>query len=161
MSGKQTLDHLGIDYERVYPRWVQYVNEYEEGATPFEGMAQLLQTLFSQGYRLAICSSKKKKQYDIDMPKDWLKYFEVVTLEEDCKEHKPSPLPLQITLQKLNISKEEALYVGDAIGDYLCANNAGVDFMFANWMNIHIEGMNNPTYEVHHPHEVLEVLDRE
>ena len=23
MSGKQTLDHLGIDYETVYPRWVQ------------------------------------------------------------------------------------------------------------------------------------------
>ena len=32
MTGKQTLDYWGIDYERVYPRWVQYVNEYEKGA---------------------------------------------------------------------------------------------------------------------------------
>ena len=58
MSGKQTLDHLGIDYETVYPRWVQYVNEYEKEAEPFEGIEETIQILKDKGYRLGICSSK-------------------------------------------------------------------------------------------------------
>lgn len=161
MSGKQTLEHLGIDYERVYPRWVQYVNEYEKGAEPFEGMEDLIKALIKQGYRLGICSSKKHAQYEIDMPLEWRDYFEVVVLEEDCTQHKPSPEPLLKAIELLKVEKEKAIYVGDAIGDGLCCKRAGVDFMFANWMNLQIDGMPTPTYEVHHPCEVLEALGHE
>lgn len=161
MSGKQTLDYLGIDYERVYPRWVQYVNEFEQGAQPFEGIEEMLQHLKKQGYRLAICSSKKHKQYEIDMPLDLRSYFEVVVLEEDTPEHKPSAMPLLKAIELLNIEKEKAIYVGDAIGDGLCCENARVDFMFANWMNLTIPNLPTPKYEVHHPFEVVEVLSHE
>lgn len=161
MSGKQTLDHLGIDYDTVYPRWVQYVNEYEEKATPFEGIKEMLLELQNLGYRLAICSSKKYKQYEIDMPHDLRHFFEVVVLEEDTAEHKPHAMPLLKTLELLKITHSKALYVGDAIGDSFCAKNAGVDFMFANWVDLHIEGMATPKYEVHHPSEIVEVLKYE
>ena len=161
MSGKQTLDHLGIDYDTVYPRWVQYVNEYEEGAKPFEGIEELLIQLKSLGYRLGICSSKKRAQYEIDMPKAWEVYFEAMVLEEDCPEHKPSPLPLLTVLDKMNIQKQQAIYVGDALGDGLCCQAAGVDFMFANWMNLTIPNLPTPKFEVHTTQEVLEVLGHE
>ena len=161
MSGKQTLDHLGIDYETVYPRWVQYVNEYEKGAEPFEGIEETIQILKDKGYRLGICSSKKHKQYEIDMPDYLRKYFEVVVLEEDCDEHKPSAKPLLLAIEKINLEKDKVIYVGDALGDGLCCENGGVDFMFANWMDITIPSLPTPTYEVHHPKEIIEVLCHE
>lgn len=155
MSGKQTLDHLGIDYDTVYPRWVQYVNEYEKGAEPFEYIEKMLQGLKEKGYRLAICSSKKYKQYEIDMPLHLRDYFEVVVLEEDTKEHKPSAEPLLKTLEKLQLNASEVVYVGDAKGDSMCAKNAGVDFMFANWVGLSKEGMVDIKYEVTSPLEVV------
>ena len=161
MSGKQTLDHLGIDYDTVYPRWVQYVNEYEDGAKPFAGIEEVIIKLKELGYRLGICSSKKHAQYEIDMPLHFRSYFEVVVLEEDCPEHKPSPLPLLTAIEKMNLSKENVIYVGDAIGDGLCCKAAGVDFMFANWMDLNIPNLPTPKYEVHQPQEILEVLGHE
>ena len=36
--GMKVMEELGVkDQEKTYARWVQYVNDYEEGATLFEG----------------------------------------------------------------------------------------------------------------------------
>ena len=67
--GMKTMEELGIpNPQQVYQRWVRYVNEYEEGATPYEGVEQMLATLQAQGVRQAAVSSKNRAQYAWDWP---------------------------------------------------------------------------------------------
>ena len=43
--GMKVMEELGVkDQEKTYARWVQYVNDYEEGATLFEGFEEVLET---------------------------------------------------------------------------------------------------------------------
>ena len=43
--GMKVMEELGVkDQEKTYARWVQYVNDYEEEATLFEGFEEVLET---------------------------------------------------------------------------------------------------------------------
>jgi len=52
--------------------------------------------------------------------------FEQVVTYEDTKAHKPDPEPLLLILQRLDLSPDEVLYVGDMEYDVLAAKNAGM-----------------------------------
>ncbi len=157
MSGKQTLDALGIDYDKYYSLWVQYVNEYEQGAVPFEGVLELLKEVEKLGLMQAVVSSKTYKQYDIDVKEDMNSYFKTKVLIEDTILHKPNKEPMVECLKRLNIEPSEAIYVGDTLGDRTCCNASGVDFVWANWM-----GLNNlqlaDCIELKHPLDLMKVL---
>ena len=44
--GMKVMEELGVkDQEKTYARWVQYVNDYEDGATLFEGFEEVLEHL--------------------------------------------------------------------------------------------------------------------
>lgn len=162
MSGKQTLEYFKIDYERVYPRWVQYVNEYEQGAVPFDGIVTLLTEVKKRNIIQAVCSAKTRKQYEIDMAKERLMdYMDDTVLFEDTTKHKPDPEPILLAVKKLGLEKNEVIYIGDALADGLAAKAAGVDFAWAKWAGIEIDDMPSPEYILHHPLELLEVLDIE
>ena len=55
--------------------------------------------------------------------------FDVIVGNETEKEPKPSPKPILAAIKALRetFSKEEIVYVGDAINDVLAAENAGID----------------------------------
>ena len=66
--GMKVMEELGVkDQEKTYARWVQYVNDYEEGATLFEGFEEVLETfknhkiLFSIGKGIYNFSGKFKR----------------------------------------------------------------------------------------------------
>ena len=57
--GMKVMEELGVkDQEKTYARWVQYVNDYEEGATLFEGFEEVLETFKNKKIKQAIVSSK-------------------------------------------------------------------------------------------------------
>ncbi len=147
MQGMMVMEKLGIkDKEATYARWVKYVNEYPDGATLFEGIDTVIKNLAPK-YRQGIVSSKFREQYEVDFIKSGLDdYMEVVILADDTIEHKPHPEPILKALDKLQLKKDEVLYLGDTIGDYVCCNNAGVDFGLVKWGNFDMTGIDNPTY---------------
>jgi len=49
---------------------------------------------------------------------------------EMYKEGKPAAEPLLLTCQLIGVDKGNVLYVGDALADYKCAQNAGVHFVY-------------------------------
>lgn len=162
MSGKQTLEYFNIDYERVYPRWVQYVNEYEQGAVPFAGVVTLLAEVKKRNVIQAACSAKTRKQYEIDMAKENLKdYMDETVLFEDTTKHKPDPEPILLAVKKLGLSHDEVIYVGDALADGLAAKAAGVDFAWAKWAGIEVKDMPSPKYICYQPLELLVALEDE
>lgn len=158
--GMKTLADLGIrDIDRVYARWVTYVNSYGDGAVPFAGVAELLAAVKGLGIRQAVVSAKRVKQYGIDMGRPGFdKYMEAAVLFDDTAKHKPDPEPLLECLRRLGLGAEEALYVGDARSDYQASQNAGMDFAYARWGSISPAGIDSPTYDLAHPMELVKIL---
>jgi len=157
--GMKTMEELEIqDKEETYKRWVKYVNEYEEGATLFEGFNEVFEKLDGQVIQ-AIVSSKTKAQYKIDIiEKNLDKYFETAVLADDTKLHKPNPEPLLECLKRLNIDSKDAIYIGDSFSDYLAASSCNMDFGFAKWGAVSMNGTENFTYIFEEPRDLLKLL---
>lgn len=102
-------------------------------ASLLSGVAELLRELQGK-YRLGVVSNSKV--FDSSSIKNKLKesgiseYFEVFVSSLDVGEEKPSPKPLRVALEKMNIKSENALYVGDNEIDRLAAKAAGMKFLF-------------------------------
>ncbi len=158
--GLKTMDDLGIrDKETTYARWVRYVNEYEPGAIPFEGIRNVLQAFQDAGIRMAAVSSKMYGQYQIDVVGNGLDSFlETAVLAEDTQQHKPHPEPIFLCLERMDLSTADALYVGDTLPDLQAAKNAGVDFGFAAWGAVTEAGMEAARYRFRHPEDLLTLL---
>lgn len=83
--GMKVMEELGVkDQEKTYARWVQYVNDYEDGATLFEGFEEVLETFKNKKIKQAIVSSKLREQYEIDIVSKGIdQYMEAVILQDD------------------------------------------------------------------------------
>ena len=101
--GMKVMEELGVkDQEKTYARWVQYVNDYEDGATLFEGFEEVLETFKNKKIKQAIVSSKLREQYEIDIVSKGIdQYMEAVILQDDTTFHKPHPEPLLKCIEKL------------------------------------------------------------
>lgn len=79
---------------------------------------------------------------------------------DDTERHKPHPEPLLKFLEVSGAKAESSIYIGDAIYDYECAREAGVDFGLALW------GCRQPDtipakYQFEHPRDVLALLNQQ
>lgn len=157
--GKKVMEELGVkDQEKTYARWVQYVNDYEEGATLFEGFEEVLETFKNHNIKQAIVSSKLRDQYEIDVVSKGIdQYMAAVILEDDTTFHKPHPEPLLKCIEKLNLKPEEVIYIGDAHSDYEAAKNAHIDFGFAKWGSVAIQEI-PATFSFDRPNDLLKLI---
>lgn len=154
--GRKVMEELGIaNQEKTYARWVRYVNEYETGATLYEGFEQVFEALHGR-IRQGIASAKTREQYEIDFVTKGLdRYMDAVVLAGDTARHKPDPEPLLLCLERLGAEAGEALYVGDSPSDYLAAVNAGMDFGYARWGSVLTEGIESPAFVFEKPLDLL------
>ena len=60
-------------------------------------------------------------------------YFEAMVTCDDTTVHKPNPEPILLGLEKMGITKDEAIMIGDSPFDIKCANNAGVKSVMVDW----------------------------
>ncbi len=91
------------------------------------GARKVLYGLKGKGYKLAIASNRPPKFSMILLRHlDLLKYFDAVACAKDKTEIKPKPFLIHRILKRLNVKKEEALYVGDMTVDVRAGRNAGV-----------------------------------
>ncbi len=159
--GMKVMEELHIqDKEKTYARWVQYVNEYEEGATLYEGFEQVFPQMEAAGMIQAVVSAKTKAQYDIDMGQKGLdRYMKAAILAEDTSKHKPDPEPLLACIARLNLSPDEVIYIGDARSDELASKNAHIDFGYAKWGNVAKEDMADAAFVFEKPSDLLQLLD--
>lgn len=134
-KGEDVLKELGFkDIEKSYAKWVQYVNEYEDGAKLYDGFVEVVQALDSKNIICGIASSKSRKQYNIDFIKTGLdKYMKSVVLADDTEKHKPHPDPILKAIELLDIEPKDAIYIGDTIYDSVATKAAGMDFGLCTW----------------------------
>ena len=158
--GMKTIADLGIaDVEGVYARWVRYVNEYSPGAQPYDGIDELLAFAREKGLKQGIASSKRRKQYGIDMGRHgYDRLMDAAVLCEDTELHKPDPAPLLECLHRLGVEAGDALYMGDARSDMVAARAAGMDFAYASWGSFFPMERSEPDYYLDHPTDLIGFL---
>lgn len=158
--GMKVMEELQVkDSEKTYARWVQYVNEYEDGATLYDGFLEVFEA-FEGNVIQAVASAKTTEQYQIDfIGKGLDRYIKVAVLADDTKKHKPDPEPLLECIKRLGINVEDAIYIGDALSDYQASKNAGMDFGYAKWGSVSDIGIDKPTYIFEKPIDILKLLE--
>lgn len=158
--GMKVMEELNIENkEKTYARWVQYVNDYEEGATLYSGFKEVFKQFESNKVIQAVVSAKTTQQYEIDFISTGLdQYISVAILAEHTDKHKPHPAPLLKCLEHLNLNANDVIYIGDTLSDYEAAKNAGIDFGYAKWGSVSDEGILEPEYIFNEPKDLLQLL---
>ncbi len=148
------------EFERAFAIFKEYYGQHCNDATKaYDGIPQLLQELKDRGYALAIVSNK------IDSAVQDLnhKYFPQVDVAIGYRENlrrKPEPDSVNLALDVLNKTKQEAIYVGDSDVDLQTAQNAGLPCISVLW------GFRDKEFLIEHgatvfvkkPMEIIDVL---
>ena len=95
---------------------------------PMPGLYPVLEKLKQYGYRLGIItngqgSNQRAKIAALNIAD----YFDVIIVSEEVGVKKPAPAIFTMALSSLNISADQAMYIGDhPVNDYQGARNAGI-----------------------------------
>lgn len=115
-----------IPVNNVIERFLEhYERHIIDNTRPYAGVKETLEEL--RDYKKAVISNKreylsKKALEGLGL----LRYFEIVLGSDSTPEKKPSPLPVRMVLEKLNIPGSEAVIVGDSDLDIKAGKSAGV-----------------------------------
>jgi phosphoglycolate phosphatase len=97
----------------------------------YSNVKESLKLLLENNVKIGICTNKANRlvhkiinELKIDQ------YFDVVVAGDDLPISKPNPLHLLTCLERLNISINDAIFVGDSTVDQRTAISANVTFAF-------------------------------
>ena len=164
LSGSRTIDE-SLDSDFVANALDVFLKFYAQNlcvkTLPYPNVRSTLQSLKSKGYRLAIVTNKPFAFVEpILKGLELLKLFEYFIGGDSLAEKKPSPLPLLHVCEKLNVSVEECIMVGDSKNDILAGNacdmqTIGVTYGYNYGEHI---GVHNPSVIVNNFGEILNIL---
>lgn len=154
--------HSEKDIDRIHAIWSQKLNDITDRALLFDQITELLEYLHSKNYTLGIVTSKVSSDMADELTRlDLEKYFDVVITADDTIKHKPHPEPILKAIDELNTHPKEAVYIGDSIYDYQCAQNSEVQFALAKWgAQLHPE-FDEVEWVLEKPKDLLSFLDNE
>nr|WP_189672449.1 HAD-IIIA family hydrolase [Pseudomonas sp. SWRI154] len=103
-----------------------YIALEAEPSPLFDGVADTLQLLRDEGYRMAVATGKARRGLDrVLKAHGWDDYFDI-TRAADETASKPHPLMLEQILAHCDVQAGQALMVGDSSFDLQMARNAGM-----------------------------------
>ncbi|NLM60796.1 MAG: HAD family hydrolase [Clostridiales bacterium] len=114
-----------------------YLAIYEKNMSnktrPYPGIPELLEKLKLSGMKTAVCSNKG----DFNVKNLCEEYFpdlvDTAAGEMPGIRRKPAPDSVLKVLRELNVSPQDAVYIGDSEVDVLTAKNAGLAFIGVTW----------------------------
>lgn len=136
---------------------------HDELVKGYDGMAGLLEGLRAAGKRLGIVTSKSADTTRMAFRAvDLEEHFDVVVTAGDTDEHKPSPTPLRLCLERLGAVPEGSLYVGDSPVDVEAGRAAGMATAAVAWGVFGREALLavGPDFWVEEPGELLDLCLR-
>ena len=159
----QTKKNLSVEYEKKYKQYYIDEGHYIDATTLFENVKNTIEIFKKQGFYMAVASSKPKRILDKMIEHFDLKGFNyVLGTEESNFKHKPDPEIVNYLMEKLNVSKEETVMIGDSKTDILCGNNARIDTIAVTYGYDTIENLKsaNPTYMIEDFGELLDMIEK-
>ncbi len=154
------MERLSADHAReLYDVYREYNHRrHDELIRGYEGMAEVLDALKAAGRRLGIVTSKSHDTTEMAFRAVGLReHFDVVVTASDTAEHKPSPVPLRLCLERLGASPDGSMYVGDSPVDIEAGKAAGMATAAVAWGVFGREALlaAGPDYWLDDPRELL------
>lgn len=135
LSLKDTLFELsGIQDDEAVRKFTEYFKEKADEVMVdntrfYEGALENLEKLGNKECLLGIVTTKYHYRIEQILAKNnAINVIDVIVGGDDVKREKPDPEGLLAAIDKLNVSKDQVLYVGDSIVDAKTAQSADVDF---------------------------------
>lgn len=89
-----------------------------------------LSKLYSEGYKMAVCSNSIRKSVEVMIEQAGLdKYFEFYVSNEDVRKGKPDPEMYTKAMRKMNLKPEECLILEDNENGILAAKASGAHLL--------------------------------
>lgn len=153
-----------IDPERVEELTVQYrtLNRamHDELVEEYDGVVETLRLLKAQGLKMAIVSTKRSEtiRHGLDLM-GVSDVFDVLVGLDHVSNPKPDPEPLNLALEQLGSSHDEALMIGDNSHDIEGGKNAGVRTAGVAWTAKGEDFLAsfNPDFMLQHISDLLEL----
>ena len=131
---------------------------FDELIRGYDGVAELLEGLKAANRRLGIVTSNSRDTTRMAFRAVGLaEHFDVVVTASDTTEHKPSPVPLLLCLDRLGAGAGGSIYVGDSPYDIQAGAAAGMATAAVAWGVFGKEALlaAAPDYWVEEPRELL------
>ncbi len=111
-----------------------YDCNHETMASSFAGITELLEFISQYKLPLAVYTGKGKVTAEITLRKEnLLKYFDLIISGSDISEPKPSPLAVDMFINKYKLNKKEFVIIGDAVADIKTAELSGITCLSVVW----------------------------
>lgn len=133
---------------------------HDELIRRYAGIEEMLVALRAAGRRLGIVTSKSADTTAMAFHAVGLQgHFDAIVTATDTDEHKPSPAPLRLCLERLGASAADAIYVGDSPFDIQAGAAAGMATAAVAWGVFSREALlaAHPDFWVRDPEELLAV----
>jgi pyrophosphatase PpaX len=113
----------------------KYSEKHVELVTANEEVKNLLHLLKKQEFKLAIVTGKARRSLDISLDHlDMNDLFDVIITGDDVSKPKPHPEGLNQALTFLNITNDEAMFIGDSDADIEAGKKANVHTIGVQWL---------------------------
>lgn len=115
-------------FEQYYPRFIQnYTAVNGKYSAPYPGAQAVLKALHDAGCRLGVVTNKERSlTLQLLECHAFTPLFGVLVAGGDTPQGKPSPMPLQLALERAGMAARDALFVGDSSNDVQASRRAGV-----------------------------------
>jgi putative hydrolase of the HAD superfamily len=152
-----------VDYKIISAGIVAYRKAREAALKPYPKVFQTLIALIKKGIKLAVLSDAPAKEAWLRL--SYLNFnnlFDAVITFEESSERKPSAVPFNKALEKLQLKAEECLMVGDWVErDILGAKAVGMKTVFARYGDTFNTEDPPSDYEINSISELPEIVDKE
>ncbi|MBE6820108.1 MAG: HAD family hydrolase [Ruminococcaceae bacterium] len=127
---------------------------------PYDGVNEVLEALKNKGIKTAVVTNKIHWAAKEIVSRFFDEFIDVTVGQVDGVAQKPEPDGIFCALEKLAVSKENAVYVGDSEVDCITAHNAGIPCIGVTWgfRDREILEENGAEYIVDTPEEVLKCV---
>lgn len=121
-------------YEKVLRDFTEYYKIHCADYTcAYDGIVELVIKLKERGIKTAVVSNKADFAVKSLCEQYFKGLFEYTVGERTGIKRKPEPDSVYEVMNRLNISKENTVYIGDSEVDIKTANNAGIDIISVDW----------------------------
>ena len=130
------MESLSADHAReLYDVYREYNHRrHDELIRGYDGIDEVLGALKAAGRRTGIVTSKSRDTTAMAFRAVGLEeHFDVVVTATDTAEHKPSPVPLLLCLERLGATAAGSIYIGDSPFDIEAGAAAGMTTAAVAW----------------------------
>ncbi len=139
----------------------EYQEHYQQNndilTRPYDGILEALKDLKEHGYKLAVVSNKDDHDVKLLNQNKFLGLIEIAVGARRGKPVKPDPYLVNVALDKMKLSKNEVIYVGDSDVDIKTARNSQIQMITVTWgfRDLTTLQSHGATHIINYPSEII------